>query len=373
MWPDYKPNFAAMQKSIVYGRIWKIALVTSPLLGIFGSNPLFVFEHDEWSQIGFIFFSVTATVFIFWLINIGLLRLWEQKGITRLFGLRYILSIVLCSMVFVTIAEFRKPLRPSKFDHPQAMKHIPAADGENRLPPDFKPPRHFILVPLLQSQSLNIFILILLEFFLLRRKKELADEEIVALKMANMEARLTALRQQLHPHFLFNALSTLKSLIKRSPVDAENYLDKLATLLRSSTTSGNGAVIPLQDELALVEGYVQMQQVRFYAALQVKIDVPQILRDAYSVPVYALQLLVENAVKHNKLTASHPLIIHIKGDEQTASVSVENNIQLLSRQGERGGMGLSNLAERYRLLNAEGIRITESTGSFQVTIKLLKK
>ena len=219
--------------------------------------------------------------------------------------------------------------------------------------------------------SINLVIIFLLEILVLKDKKRIVEEENSTLRMFNLEAKHSQLKQQLHPHFLFNSLSTLRSLIKRSPQQAEEYLEKLSELLRFSINSDSHTVIGLDEELELTEIYLKMQQVRFGNALNFIIDIPPEMRGVGKVPIYSVQLLVENAIKHNVLTASQPLEILIIPGKENDSISIENNIQpKLTIEGGRG-VGLSNLAERYRLLNNEAINIDRTDDRFIVTIKVI--
>ena len=190
--------------------------------------------------------------------------------------------------------------------------------------------------------------------------------------MVNLEAKHNLLKQQLHPHFLFNSLSTLNSLIKRSPIDAEQYLLKLSELLRFSTSTNAQALITINEELELCKNYLNMQQVRFGKALIFTIDMPIEMTQAGKIPVYSIQLLVENAIKHNSLTVETPLFIKITGDQYLKSIKVSNNLQEKLNLVEEQGIGLANLKERYNLLCDDGITINKSGYEFTVIIKVIE-
>lgn len=231
------------------------------------------------------------------------------------------------------------------------------------------PARPF-LFPLIQAQSINIIIIFLMELLLLRTRKEEIENENNLLRVANLEAKNSQLKQQLHPHFLFNSLNTLKSLIKRSPDEAEEYLLKLSGLLRYSTDSVTKVLVPLREELELCADYLALQQVRFGDSLRFRINIPEEIMNK-KVPVYSIQLLAENAIKHNITTNSQPLYIEIKGDIQQNTVTVVNNLQLKGNTGDNPGLGLSNLSERYKLMGIDGVAIEKSATNFSVTIKVI--
>jgi len=126
------------------------------------------------------------------------------------------------------------------------------------------------------------------------REKEVAEERTQ--KLAT-EARLRSLESRLHPHFLFNTLNSISALIAIDPARAERIVGRLAGLLRSSLDTTTQRLIPLGQELAMVEDYVDIERARFGDKLQGRVDVPSELRDA-QVPPLSIQSLVENAVKH---------------------------------------------------------------------------
>jgi two-component system, LytTR family, sensor kinase len=278
--------------------------------------------------------------------------------------LRYIISAAICTFIIYLFANQIMPVRgevPIEFtkDFP---KNFPRATQQ---------PLGF-LMPLIQSQSINFVIIIVMEILVLRERKRKVEDENARLRMINLEAKHSQLKQQLHPHFLFNSLSTLRSLIKRSPEQAEEYLVKLSELLRFSINSDGQTLVVLGEELELTTTYLNMQQVRFGNALNFTIDISSDMQLNGKVPAYSIQLLVENAIKHNILTIAQPLHISIRGDKKSKTISIENNLQAKLQIEEGSGVGLSNLAERYRLLNNEKISIDSTNQKFKVTIKVLE-
>ncbi|MBI3235053.1 MAG: histidine kinase, partial [Bacteroidetes bacterium] len=227
-------------------------------------------------------------------------------------------------------------------------------------------------MPLVQSFSINLFVIILTEIAILRDRKQKIETENTILRLANLEARHSQLKQQLHPHFLFNSLNILNSLIRKNPAQAEEYLVKLSELLRFTIYSNKQATVSLARELELSINYLNMQKVRFNEALDVSIDVDPVMQQDGYVPVYSIQLLIENAIKHNILTAQKPLHISITGDIKMNSVTVANNIQSKLTVEDESGVGLSNLAERYRLLGNKPINIVKDAKKFSVIINVLE-
>ena len=355
-----------MQKGSPYRNIVRLAVVTSPLFGIFGATPIFVFPDIGWQRMLVGFTAVTGMTLAFWFINLLLLAGLEQRSFRGRTLLRYVLSVALCSALLFLFSDLtvdyivKHPPEPPKpgLLHPGAPTRILA------------PPPLFVM-PLIQSQSINVIILVLLELVLLRAKKRAMESENTQLRMANLEARHNQLRQQLHPHFLFNSLSTLRALIRRDAGSATEYLDKLSDLLRAATDGSPRALARLETEIEICVTYLEMQQVRFGTALRFSVDVPQQQQQQGWVPVYSLQLLVENAVKHNALTEKQPLTIRIESGSDGETVRVRNNRQPKPRLEVGKGVGLSNLSERYRLLGHDDVQVLATEEEFSVTLKLI--
>jgi len=193
--------------------------------------------------------------------------------------------------------------------------------------------------------------------------------EVLRLRSINMETTNRLLKQQIQPHFLFNALNILKSLINKQPSVAEKYLIQLSDFLRTSLTMHKVDMITLKDELQLCENYMEMQKIRFGDALIYNIDIPYDYLNKYSVPFFSIQPLLENAIKHNELTTQHPLKINvaIQGDK----IAIHNNLRLKKNIETSTNNGLSNLQERYQILQGEEIEIEQTENEFIVRLKLI--
>lgn len=350
-----------------------IALLTAPLFGLLGATPALFFQRVDWSRVPIAFIFITGITLIFWFINI--LLLWGGQGIPvlKMNWVRYLVSIVLSLIILSLVFDIILP-RPVPIEGPfrgRMAEGIPAIRDGFPLADRLKfRPRMPVFLPHVQAQSINIIVIVLLELVLMRDRKQQVEIENNQLRVANLEARNSQLKQQLHPHFLFNSLGTLRSLIRRSPDQAEEYLVKLSELLRFSTNNDAQTLVGLQEELELCTTYLNMQQVRFGEALYFHISVPASMQLLGKVPVYSIQQLAENAIKHNVLTQQQPLHIHINGDKEKYTITVTNNLQVKPDTGERNGVGLVNLAERYKLLGEEGIRINKTSAAFSVTIKV---
>jgi hypothetical protein len=193
-------------------------------------------------------------------------------------------------------------------------------------------------------------------------------QDLVVVRQRKAVVELENAQLRVQPHFLFNSLSTLKSLIRYSPRDAEEYVLKLSRFLRSAMESHASPLVTVAEELTLCVDYLEMQRIRFGEALQFTVAVPESMR-TYYLPVFALQQLVENAIKHNILTKEHPLSIRVLGAGRI--ISVANNRQVRDA-GETGKTGLANLRERYRALGGKDIVIAKSDTEFSVSISVFE-
>lgn len=195
--------------------------------------------------------------------------------------------------------------------------------------------------------------------------------ELSHLQVLSMEAQHEKLKNQLHPHFLFNSLTALKSLIRKDPPLAENYLIKLSYFLRFSISHNEQNIVPLQDELKFSLYYLEMQKIRFRDALSFTVEIPNDQLQDAKLPVFSLQLTLENAIKHNLLTQESPLHISLRWLDSDW-VLIENNVQTKMQIDPSSGIGLKNLSDRYKLLTQEDIVIENDAAHFRVYLKVIR-
>lgn len=195
-----------------------------------------------------------------------------------------------------------------------------------------------------------------------------ASEE---LRRANLEIRLSSLKEQVQPHFLFNSLNTLQALVKMNENQrAVQFIGNLSQVYRYLLQNNTDQLITLEKELEFTHAYFNLLKTRFDDGLQLDVHINPAFR-SYRLPPLTLQLLVENAVKHNIASASRPLRIAISGNG-TAAITIRNNLQRKARNGIASNkQGLLNIAAKYRLLNGPEIEITETDSTFEVTVPLI--
>lgn len=208
---------------------------------------------------------------------------------------------------------------------------------------------------------INIFTLTSIEFFVQNRiNQELQNE--------NEVMRYRQLKSQINPHFLFNSLNVLVSLINRDGDLAVDYTKKLSEVYRYVLTRDQADTVPVADELEFIGNYIGILRTRFREGLEFQFCVREEDRHR-SLPPMSLQLLVENAVKHNAVSAMSPLIIRIASDG--AFLSVSNNINLRISEGPGTGTGLGNLAKKYSIIAGKSIVVEKTETFFSVRLPLL--
>jgi LytS/YehU family sensor histidine kinase len=202
-----------------------------------------------------------------------------------------------------------------------------------------------------------------------RKQLRIAIEETESLKRENLNAQLNALKTQVNPHFLFNNLNTLTSLIPENPNHAVDFVQQLSKVYRHILEVRNEKSICLRDELEVIEAYSFLLKTRFENNLIIDIDIPADKMHKKIVPL-SLQLLIENAIKHNIASTDKPLRISIFSNN--GSLVVNNNLQVKNQIHESTGIGLENIQNRYKLLTSKPVSITMNEKKFSVSIPLLE-
>ena len=176
-------------------------------------------------------------------------------------------------------------------------------------------------------------------------KSAIAEEE--QLEKLNLESQFQSLQGQLNPHFLFNSFNALQSLVDQSPVQAKAFIQELARVYRYVLDKKDAMVVPCGDEITFIKSFLYLNHIRFGDSLQASIELDNCT--GY-LPPLTLQLLVENAIKHNVISKSKPL--HIRIYQEGNAIVVSNNLQLREDTPPESGIGHQNLLARYALLSA---------------------
>ena len=181
--------------------------------------------------------------------------------------------------------------------------------------------------------------------------------------------RLQALENQLSPHFVFNNFSILADLIEVDPKRASAYLMNLSKVYRYTLSHLDHDTVTLQEELEFLRRYLTLLNQRFGEGIQVKIA-PEVEKLQGKLPPAALQMLIENAIKHNEHTKERPLTIDVTTD--SLRISVSNRKQPITT-AESTSVGQHNIAERYRLLTSKKVMINDDAENYCVTIPIIKE
>jgi hypothetical protein len=370
-----------MNQTIPINKLYKIAVYTSTAIGVITIGPAFVigmiFSNVSLSINLLLFLVVMSVVgislfvFLFWSMNIALLN-FQNRSIklqkwpkfryiaSYSLGLFFFFLVRLGFSSFVDQAKLREmvawklkflDLQPGSIDYMQFNQLLVQ-----------------MLIIVFVVVSINTVVIIILDFVLLGEKKSHIESENNKLILKNIEAANQQLKQQLQPHFLFNSLNVLKTLIRKQPDLAEAYLKRLSDFLRASVSYDRANTVSFKEELKLCTDYIEMQKIRFGEAIRFEMDIVDEVQIGF-LPVFAIQLLLENAIKHNAFTVEKPLYINLFFHD--GWLTVRNNISPKALQEPSSGMGLYNLSERYKILSGDELVIGSDDSFFSVSIKVL--
>jgi two-component system, LytTR family, sensor kinase len=196
-------------------------------------------------------------------------------------------------------------------------------------------------------------------------KKEVVEQKLIA-KSAN--AQFESLKNQLDPHFLFNSLNVLSSLIDENPQQAQKFTASMSKIYRYVLEQKDKELVTVEDEIEFAKTYCDLLKTRFEDSVDFSFEVKKEDYREYVVPL-SLQLLLENCIKHNFATSSRPLVIRIFSDGGT--LCIQNNLQEREQIKESSGIGLANIVQRYSLLTKRNVFIEKSEDYFKVKLPML--
>ncbi|MCP4521901.1 MAG: hypothetical protein GY827_09480 [Cytophagales bacterium] len=196
-------------------------------------------------------------------------------------------------------------------------------------------------------------------------KESLVQQE--KLKEENLKAKLEGLKKQLDPHFLFNSLSVLSGVVYQDPILADRFITQLSKVYRYVLDSQNESLVSLKDEMKFVNAYFFLLKVR----LENKIELENYIEDMDSIKVapLAIQLLIENAIKHNQALEDSPLLMKVWIENHY--LWVQNNLQLRKENTTSSKVGIKNLQDRYSYLSKNEIKVVQESQFFKVGIPLI--
>ena len=214
--------------------------------------------------------------------------------------------------------------------------------------------------------NLSIVLFFIARLLRVSTDKQESRIENEQLKQQNLENELAALKNQIDPHFLFNSLNSLSSLIRENE-KATQFVNKLSYMYRYILQSSEINLVPVKDELKFLRSYIYLMETRYRDRIRIEVDIDEKLLDR-KVPPLALQSLVENSVKHNEISSTNPLTVKVYSIEE--SLFVENPIRTRSTVAEGMGTGLYNLKKRYLLLLKNEVKVSTQNDIFKVELPL---
>jgi two-component system LytT family sensor kinase len=217
--------------------------------------------------------------------------------------------------------------------------------------------------------ALTLTILYTGVYFFNQWGRSLADVE--QLKREHLQSQFNVLKQQLNPHFLFNSFSTLTSLLSEDTKRASDFIQRLSNVYRYILQATNQDTVKLEAEIHAVQAYAYLQQTRFGESLLVNIHFSDDQKNLFIAPL-TLQILLENAIKHNIISTDKPLHVDISIEGNDWLV-VKNNLQKKSSVESGTQVGLKNIVNRYRILSNRTVEILEEDSEFIVRIPLFKE
>ena len=199
-------------------------------------------------------------------------------------------------------------------------------------------------------------------------KEAVAEKERI--EQLQLQQEFDVLKEKVNPHFLFNSFNTLSSLISEDKNQAEKFLDELSKVYRYLLRNNESGMSTVEEESKFIRSYAKLLQTRFVDGFKMDIDIDPAIKDK-EIPSLSLQLLVENAVKHNIISKQQPVHVVI-ASTPPGYLTVTNNLRKKTKSSvESTGIGLANIREKYRLLNRQDVTVEETADQFIVTIPVL--
>jgi hypothetical protein len=227
----------------------------------------------------------------------------------------------------------------------------------------------FLLYGLFYTFLFGVLVAAFYEFLFYMEAWKKATQEAEELKKINLMIQLESLKNQVKPHFLFNSLNTLTALVEKDTNQAVKFISELAQVYRYLLQSNEKELIPLNQELQFTQAYFFLLRTRFGEGISMEVEIAESLQNCL-IPPLTLQILVENAMKHNQVSARKPLTVTIRS-EAGAWLEVRNNLQPKRVAAPSSGMGLSNIAAKYKILNQPDIQVLKEADYFLVKVPLI--
>lgn len=269
---------------------------------------------------------------------------WNRRPIIRIL-IQFVMAIVFALIVTVALTTVSHLISPYR-------QGLPA----------------LLLLNGLIISVINIIVMAVLEALVFFNESNQAKLRAETLEKELFHTRYEVLKNQINPHFMFNSLNVLSGLVEQDAVKAQRFIDEFAHIYRYVLETIEKTVVPLSDELGFVRSYIFLQQIRHGDAIELSVNVPAALLKMV-LPPLSLQLVLENAIKHNIVSSAQPLSIEIFSDNN--QLIVKNNIQPKMSSGVSTGLGQKNLAKRYQMITDETPLFSVKNNSYVVELPLI--
>ncbi|WP_276372639.1 histidine kinase [Chryseolinea sp. H1M3-3] len=333
---------------------YKIIFSLSVALAIFYSLPWIALSEQSriagnniqpapGGRVLYLFISVFLTSILFFQYNL----FWKGKVLALTGRVRPVLNLLINLMLMIAVSGVLILIATILFN--------------------INAPRAFFIFYLFRNTGIMLIVMLVTYVIELVDKSRVDKIEILTLQNKNSETELSALRSQIDPHFLFNSLTSLSGLIRANSKEALEFVNHLSETFRYILEKREHKLVTVQDELRFVASYIFMLQKRFADSFRIEINIEE-AHLTKNIPQFALQIMVENAIKHNLLSAKNPLTIDIRSLGN--NLRVRNNLQL-KKTVSGYGIGLTNLSKRYQLIGRNDIIIRKTPEYFEVELPLL--
>jgi hypothetical protein len=224
-----------------------------------------------------------------------------------------------------------------------------------------------LFIWLISSLFITYWIYKLIIFIIKKQENKVKEQKIIA---GTASAKFESLKNQIDPHFLFNSLNVLSSLIEENPENAQRFTTSLSKVYRYVLEQKDKDLVPVEEELAFAKTYMNLLQMRFENSLTYEIRISNIQPEAKVVPL-SLQLLLENAGKHNIISEQKPLHIQIYIEKD--DLVIQNNFQKKAVLQDGQGVGIQNIISRYHIITDRKVTIEQNEHTFKVKLPILTK
>jgi len=302
--------------------------------------------HDL-SETAFDVFISSVVTFLAFIINYYLLKPFEKNQPIRIKSLLFSLVITVVTITILSEVLF-------------TLKYMLITNTR---------PHGLHLIFIFRDILISVVVIFTVYIIKMVNDRQIILIENEKLKNENLISQYETLKKQVSPHFFFNSLTSLKELISQDPHKAEDYINHLSLVMRHTLQNNENMTQSLKDELIVMDSYLFLVKIRFEDNLRVESDINPDLRK-YLLPSLSLQMLIENAIKHNEVSKRNPLIIRIETSDRQ-SVIVSNKIQKKRSPEQSHGTGLINLSRQYQYLAGLDISISGINDEFVVELPLL--